>query len=75
MEVHSLPGWPAAAAAMCIDARLVHNAFVLNGGEGVLERENWAFQSFFFWGGAVMRAKKVYLMLGEHSLLVMGFMS
>lgn len=71
MEVHSLPGWPA-AAAMCIDARLVHNPFVLNGGEGVLERENWAFQS---WGGAVMRAKKVYLMLGEHSLLVMGFMS
>lgn len=36
---------------MCIDAQLVHNAFVLNGGEGVLKRENWAFQSFFWRGG------------------------
>lgn len=32
-------------------------------------------KAFFLGGGAVMRAKKVYLMLGEHSLLVMGFMS
>lgn len=71
MEVHSLPGWPA-AAAMCIDARLVHNAFVLNGGGGAGKGER-GFSKLL--RRAVMRAKKVYLMLGEHGLLVMGFVS
>lgn len=72
MEVHSLPGWPA-VAAMCIDARLVHNPFVLNGGGG---GGSWKGRTGLFKrGGGAMRAKKVYLMLGEHSLLVMGFMS
>lgn len=46
----------------------------LRGGRS-LEREKWAFQSSLVGLGVTMGAKKVHLVLGEYSLLGIGFIS